>query len=152
VQANEFTLRDSEFMSAHDKRLALRAWETFLAHGCQFKHFTKRLYEHLIQHCSFIAHYNRLGFYDHYFRAPETIQHFLDQFDESKGCRSIEIGMDLWVRDPDYRDINAAMCRIAGVHMTHLRADADQAEFDRDRTELLRLGKKLGAQIALPGD
>ena len=52
---NEF--RDVQFMSAAQKATILRAWVRFLKSGLQFEQFTKALYNHLIQHCSFIAHY-----------------------------------------------------------------------------------------------
>jgi hypothetical protein len=54
-------------MSAAEKRLVLSAWTKFLKHGCQKDHFTERLYHHLMQHCSFIAHHDRHNFYGYYF-------------------------------------------------------------------------------------
>ncbi len=44
-------------MSAAQKTTVLRAWIRFLKSGLRFDQFTKALYDHLIQHCSFIAHY-----------------------------------------------------------------------------------------------
>ena len=58
----------------------------------RFAHFTKRLYEHLHLHCSFIAHYNRLGFYAEYFERGEDTARFLSQFDSRGDCRSVEYG------------------------------------------------------------
>ena len=49
--------RDVQFMSAAQKTTVLRAWIRFLKSGLRFDQFTKALYDHLIQHCSFIAHY-----------------------------------------------------------------------------------------------
>jgi hypothetical protein len=57
VSEEELSFKDEKFMSAAEKRLVLNAWKTFLKHGCQKDHFTERLYDHLIYHCSFIAHY-----------------------------------------------------------------------------------------------
>ena len=34
---------------------------------------------------------------------------FLKQFDKDYGCKSVEYGMDYWIKSDDYRDINTAM-------------------------------------------
>ena len=52
----KYAFRDAEFMSARDKELVLKAWLRFLKNGLRFEDFSKRLYEHLHLHCSFIAH------------------------------------------------------------------------------------------------
>ena len=57
---------DVQFMTAKEKGMVLKNWETFLKHGLKKQHFTKRLYEHLHLHCGFIAHYSRDGFYSTY--------------------------------------------------------------------------------------
>jgi hypothetical protein len=49
--------QDVRFMSAAQKTTVLRAWIRFLKSGLRCDQFTKALYDHLIQHCSFIAHY-----------------------------------------------------------------------------------------------
>ena len=102
-------MKDVEFMTARDKELTLKAWKTFVKHGFKFEHFTDRLYKHLILHCSFIAHFNRAGFYATYFRDPEATIKFLGQFDTDKGCRSIEYGDHYWIRSENYNDINMAL-------------------------------------------
>lgn len=100
--------RDVKFMSAAQKTTALRAWIRFLKSGLQFEHFTNALYDHLIQHCSFIAHYNRAGFYSHFFDAGDSIVRFLSQFDSREPCLSVEYGDRLWLCGDDYQDINQA--------------------------------------------
>jgi hypothetical protein len=95
-------------MSAAQKTTTLRAWVRFLKSGLQFEHFTKALYDHLIQHCSFIAHYNRAGFYSHYFEAGDSTGLFLSQFDTRGPCFSVEYGGHHWLSG-DYADINRAM-------------------------------------------
>ena len=75
-------------MSAAQKTTVLRAWIRFLKSGLRFDQFTKALYDHLIQHCSFIAHYNRAGFYSHYFEAGDSTAFFLSQFDSRGHCSS----------------------------------------------------------------
>src|SRR5437867_6119728 len=54
---------DARFMSAREKDLALKAWVRFLKHGLRFADFSDRLYRHLTLHASFIAHYDRAGFF-----------------------------------------------------------------------------------------
>ena len=104
----EHEYRDVQFMSAAEKSSTLRTWVRFLAHGLKFEHFTNGLYNHLIQHCSFIAHYNRAGFYSHYFERGDSIALFLSQFDSRSPCLSVEYGASYWLRG-DYEDINLAM-------------------------------------------
>jgi len=114
-------LKDVKFMTALEKKRVLKQWETFLSSGCQRQHFTKPLYQHLINHCSFIAHYNIDGFYSTYFESGEDTAHFLTQFDNREGVpNSIEYNMDYWYRDSDMGDINQGMCLIAGKYLDQL--------------------------------
>ena len=116
------TFADAQFMTAEDKRLTLKAWATFIKHGFQFKHFSNRLYDHLIQHCSFIAHYNRLGFYDTYFNRPVDTLKFLTQFDRDLGCVSVEYGYDGWCKDSDYIDLAKAMVDVLAPLLPGIRS------------------------------
>src|SRR2546425_5455766 len=88
----DHVFHDSEFLSAHDKTLVLKVWVRFLKNGLRFEDFSDRLYKHLTLHCSFIAHYNRAGFYAEYFERGEDTARFLSQFDERGECRSVEYG------------------------------------------------------------
>src|SRR5260370_34923422 len=100
--------RDVRFMSAAQKTTILRAWVRFLKSGLQFEQFTKALYHHLIQHCSFIAPFARPGFYSYYFEPGDLIARFLSQFDSRGPCASVEsVGQD-WLSG-DHDDINRAM-------------------------------------------
>ncbi len=110
-------MKDTEFMTAKDKELTLKQWRTFIREGMQSKHFTKRIYDHLILHCSFIAHYNRWGFYSTYFEQPEDTIKFLGQFDPNGDHTSIEIGMAYWFTGSDYHDLNDAMCQVVGKYI-----------------------------------
>ena len=87
---------DVKFMTAKEKELVLKNWETFLKHGLQRKHFSKRLYDHLHLHCGFIAHYSRDGFYSTYFEAGEDTQRFFEHF-----CNH--------TTTMDYDDLNTSM-------------------------------------------
>jgi len=100
--------RDSEFLSAREKWLVLRHWVRFLKHGLRFADFTRRLYEHLHLHCSFIAHYDRAGFYATYFERGEDAMRFLSQFDQRGEGRSVEYGGTWWLSG-EYADLNQAM-------------------------------------------
>lgn len=110
-------MKDTKFMTAKDKELALKQWRTFIKEGMQAKHFTKRIYEHLSLHCSFIAHYNREGFYSTYFQQPEDTIKFLEQFDPTGEHRSVELGGGYWFTDSDYHDLNDGMCQVVGEYI-----------------------------------
>lgn len=114
---------DEQFMSAEEKRTVLRAWIRFLKSNCAESQFTEALYHHLSLHCSFIAHYNRLGFYEYYFRvASPDIFRFLDQFDSAKPGRSAEMGDTLWLMPRmTGSDLNQAMREAATPYIAQLR-------------------------------
>lgn len=119
-------LQDTRFMSAAEKARVLKQWETFLKYGCKREHFTKPLYNYLIQHCSFIAHYDLNGFYDTYFTSGDDTRQFLSQFDDRKGIpRSVEYGDTYWICGGNdvsqgYYDINCEMVTIAGKYIPGL--------------------------------
>ena len=72
--------KDVKFMSAKEKERVVEDFRRFLKNNFDRKYFTKRLYEHLHLHCSFIAHYDIDGFYATYFDEPEMSIEFLNQF------------------------------------------------------------------------
>jgi len=126
-------------MDAETKRKVLKHWKAFLESGLQKGKFTKLLYHHLIQHCSFIAHYDINGFYSTYFENGDDTIQFLSQFDGRQGMpKSVEYGMTYWLTDEDYYDINSEMVRIAGKYMPFLLEMARISQRDRD-LELARL-------------
>jgi len=137
---------DAKFMTAQEKRRVLQAWETFLKNGCRRESFTNALYEHLIQDCSFIAHYDQGGFYQTYFANGEDTAYFLTQFDRSKGCLSVEYGMGYWLHG-DYADINNAMVDVAAKYIPVLTQQAQnrqkQADIARARALLAKYGLAL---------
>lgn len=141
-------LHDSKFISAAEKRKVLKQWTNFLESGCTREKFTKSLYNHLIMHCSFIAHYSIHGFYETYFVEGDDTVHFLSQFDDSQGMpRSVEYGMTYWLTGEEYHDINSEMVRIAGKYIPLLtkRASARQksADITRARALLAKHGIKM---------
>jgi hypothetical protein len=95
---------DVQFMTAKEKELVLKNWKTFLQHGLKKEHFTKRLYNHLQQHCGFTAHYDIHGFYATYFEAGQDIERFFEHF-----C-TYTVGN--YGANVDYDDINTAMRQV----------------------------------------
>jgi len=104
------TFTDVQFMTAKEKTQVLKAWTRFLKSGLKPEAFTKALYHHLTLHCSFIAHYDRGGFYSVYFTSGDATVRFLRQFDLSGRRSSVEYGGDGWLTREEYRDINQALC------------------------------------------
>jgi len=144
-------LHDSKFMSAAEKRKVLKQWNLFLKSGLQREKFTKPLYEHLINHCSFIAHYDIHGFYSTYFEEGEDTAHFLSQFDDRNGIpKSIEYGMTYWITDEDYYDINSEMVRIASTYIPALINKALSEQVSADITRARTLLAKHGIRIEVP--
>ena len=139
------TMADDKFMSAEEKRKVLKHWETFLKNGCRRQDFTKDLYHHLTLHCSFIAHYDLVGFYETYFEDGDDTELFLSQFDRTKGCRSVELGMDYWVLYPGMNDINNAMCDVAGRYIPGLVKAAE----NKQRTTDIKMAELLLAKHGL---
>ena len=144
-------LHDSKFMSSAEKTKVLKHWEMFLRGGLEKKYFTEALYKHLINHCSFIAHYDIHGFYATYFESGDDTLHFLSQFDTRQGIpRSIEYGMTYWLTDDDYSDVNTEMCRIAWRYIPALELKARNDQRHRDLVDAELLLKKHG--MNLPGE
>lgn len=141
----QYVFGASKFMTAREKELVLTAWVRFLKHGLRSEDFTKRLYEHLIQHCSFIAHYNRGGFYATYFESGGDIARFLSQFDQRGECGSVEYGGTWWLQG-DYEDLNRAMVEEAVSYIPKLLEAAQNAEREADLAEAHRLLAKHGLQ------
>lgn len=110
---------DAKFMTAREKALVLKGWERFLRHGMKREHFTKRLYDHLHQHCGFIAHYNIHGFYSEYFEAGADIERFFENF-----C---SYTAQNYGANVEYDDLNRAM---RSVYTRHRRSIARQVEQD----------------------
>ena len=130
-------MQDTKFMTAAEKDRVLRAWESFLKSGLKEEKFTKALYDHLMQNCSFIAHYNRGGFYDTYFTSGDGRVQFLSQFDAQNAGQyghppSVEYG-DLfsWCKG-DYEDINTAMINVAAEYIPLLLTEAKEEQKNSD--------------------
>jgi len=130
-------------MVADEKQRLLKAWKKFIKSGFSFRCFTDRLYRHLIMRCGFIAHFNRRGFYLTYFANPDDTLRFFRQFDKDYGYRSIELGVDVWIRG-EYEDINMAMCDVWEEHKVVKNAKLEYAVRERDLAQARELLKKHG--------
>jgi hypothetical protein len=142
--------QDEKFMSGAEKQLVLKAWITFLKHGCRSEHFTERLYDHLSLHCSFIAHFDRHGFYEFYFSHPsERTYRFLDQFDPSKPGIAAELGAMYWLMDrATGSDLNQAMREVAAPYIAKLRYQFSEAEKQSDLVAASLLAAKYGKRLS----
>ena len=133
-----YELTDSEFLSAMEKALILKQWKRFIENGFRQEDFTKRIYDHLHLHCSFIAHFSREGFFGTYFERPEDTIRFVRQFDSDFGFKSVEYGALWWIQG-DYADVNNAMCQIMSGFKAELyeRLQAEARANDIARAEAL---------------
>lgn len=115
--------KDTQFMTAKEKKLVLKNWKTFLRHGLNKQHFTKRLYEHLHLHCGFIAHYDIHGFYSTYFEAGQDTERFFEHF-----CTYTTANYGANV---DYDDINTAMRQVYDGYKDAIKKKAEDDITDR---------------------
>jgi len=137
-------------MTAAEKERVLKQWEHFLKGGLKWEQFNKALYHHLTQHCSFIAHYDRAGFYSTYFESGDTIRQFLAQFDDRLGIpASVEYGMTYWITGEEYGDINCEMVRIAAKYIPVLLSQAKRDQEDADIAEARRLLTRHGIKLSV---
>ena len=141
----QYAFRDSEFMSAREKLLVLKAWVRFLKNGLRREDFSDRLYRHLINHCGFIAHYSRAGYYATYFENGEDTTRFLSQFDKRGECRSVEYEGS-WF-DGEYEDLRRAMIEEASGYIPALMEQASAKAKEADLAEARRLAAKHGFEI-----
>ena len=137
-------MKDTQFMTAKEKERVLKQWRTFLKHGCQRQHFTKRLYTHLMQHCDYIAHYNIHGFYDTYFTTNNGIVSFLTQWDNP----SPDTWGNYWITG-DYGDINQAMIDVAAEYIPALTQAASTRQRKQDIAEAQTLLARHGISVEL---
>ncbi len=140
-------MKDCQFMTAKEKDLVLKQWETFLKSGLKPEKFTPRLYHHLTLHCEFIAHYSREGFFHTYFVEGGDIAHFLSQFDSRTSCESIEYGSNRWLGG-DYNDINQAMIDAASKYIPALVDHAQNQQKQADIQMASQLLSKHGISLA----
>jgi hypothetical protein len=130
-------------MSAEEKKAVLRNWQRFIKSGFDRKYFTKKLYDHLNLHCSFIAHFDVHGFYATYFDDPERTMKFLHQFDEDYGYKSIEYGNTYWFTGEDYHDLNSEMAYSLEPYKAKIYAGLKQKTKEMKLKRIERLKSEL---------
>ncbi len=108
MRANVRVSADSCCTPAENERYILRDWRRFFRQGLQYRHLTRRLYEHLTHNCGFVVRRGKGGFYEAYIGDPAGLLSFLDQFDRRAGCLSAETGSTDWL-EGEHADLNNAM-------------------------------------------
>jgi len=130
-------------MSMEEKKAVLRNWQRFIKSGFDRKYFTKKLYDHLNLHSSFIAHFDIHGFYATYFDNPERTMKFLQQFDEDYGYKSIEYGTTHWFTCEDYHDLNSEMTYSLEPYKVKIYSDLKQKTKEMKLKQIDRLKSEL---------
>lgn len=148
---------NSEFMTADQKAKVARDWELFIVRrlmmtpeerhvfklGADFPAFTKALYDHMHLHMSYIAHFNRGGFFDAQF--VDTQQFYrnvlrvsLDQ--DGMGCVRLE-------GDRDYGDLHTMMRKVAKRYLPEVKQMLDREHHEEHEQEI----EKAKDQLELAG-
>ena len=129
----------TKFRTAEDKEKALRMFKAFFQKGCPESGFTKFLYDYASNMYGHIAHYNRQGYYEEWFKTPAKIVEWLGRAlmnpcfgDPSCTVSDVEMGLQDWIRGSGLRDKYEAKAS----------ADMEKAE----RAELVRLEAKYGSR------
>ena len=151
------TFTDSPFLPAVEKRRVLALWHRFLQTIARrfsdrercFRAFPDALYRHLIQHCSFIAHHNRSGFFAHYFDRGDDALRFLRQFDAADNPEGVstEYGNSWWLSG-EYWDINDAMREVASPLLPAIRSQASDDQRRSDMAQARRLAFRHGLSLS----
>ena len=110
----ETQFKSVRFMSAKNKALVAKQWETFLKYGLKWEHFTDKLYEHLHLHCGFIAHYNRQGFHCEYFNSAVDTERFFKSLFSPYNFNG-----------PEYTDLLSVMQEIYGKYEDQIKRDTN---------------------------
>ena len=139
-------MESCEFMTAKEKEKVLKQWERFVKKDFKWEHFTKVLYNHLHLNCSFIAHYDKHGFYATYFDNSEDTLQFIEQFVTGT---SVEYNATWWLHG-DYADINEAMCTVMKKYEDSLIRKLNGETIDTLNTEIAQLEAKREEFMAKP--
>ncbi len=141
---------NTEFLSADEKRAVLYDWKKFIKNGYSLTCFTDRLYQHLHLHCGYIAHYNRRGFYDTYWR--DNVLEYARQ--NSLTIRAVPgtfynwtsffVQFQIW---GDYFDINVSMMFLLRTKLLELKQELENEvvslfQKDVDHRSQLAIDKK----------
>lgn len=86
---------DSSFATAKDKALAVKGFLRFVESGFSGAKFTDRVYKFLHVHLSFIAHFDRAGFFTMYFTSEDGLAEFVEDFLDAVP-RYAQLDADRW--------------------------------------------------------
>lgn len=111
--------KDSEFMTAEQKKKVMVAMERFVASGFAKSKFTRDLYDHLHLHCGFIAHYNKDGFYACRFENPKGLMDTISQLEQAHRHGG-----------SDYADINRSIAKLITTNEATLQRTARLKELE----------------------
>jgi len=136
-------MKSTKFMRVDEKKAVLRDWERFVKSDFDRKYFTKKLYDHLHLHCSFIAHFVIHGFYATYFDNPERTTNFLKQFDKDYGYKSIEYGTEHWFTGEDYHDLNSEMAYLLEPYKAKIYEGLKQNTKEMKLKQIERLKREI---------
>ena len=132
-----------------DGATVLRQWELFLDSEFAWERFTRGIYHALTMWCSFIAHYNRRGFFDVYFdEDAEATLLFIEQFVTG---RSAELGFRGWAERPENETaalLPRAMCAAMRPRAARLRAVAQERARTRDLRIVTKLAERHGLRVS----
>ena len=140
--------KDSEFMTAREKDLVLSQWKRFVERGFSFEHFTDRIYKHLSLHCSFIAHFNRSGFFSTYLRKPRSHNQVPQPVRQRPRLPVCGIRGNWWLQG-EYADINTAMCNVVEANKLRLYEELERKVRGRDLAIASQLLAKHGVQAPM---
>lgn len=131
---------DEKWMSAEQKYKVLRDWQGFIRNGFQYEDFSDALYQHLIRHASFIAHFNRHTFWQVYFNNTfGYFARFINQF--GGDLRSAELAFDDWMESRTGSDLNAALIsdmRLFFVQFIDILESSAIAAYDTEKWSALK--------------
>jgi hypothetical protein len=123
---NLYSFSDEQAMTARQKWRVLHAWKRFIRSGFDASQFSNALYRFLTQHCALISHWNREGFWTHYFSdEPDNFFRFINQFGGDR--HSAEYWGDWWQEGPVGADLKAAMGREMAIVFDTLVSAMDMA-------------------------
>ena len=129
---------DTKFFTAKQKERAYRCFARVLRER-DISKMDKNLYEHLIQHCGFIAHYSIHGFKAEY--SGRNFRRFVERFDRNS---RVFAGWNHWVGG-EYADVNNDMVDLATAMAPQIYAELDVAE----KVAEIRLCKAIAEKYGL---
>lgn len=105
----------------------------------------KTLYEHLICHCGFIAHYNIHGFKDEY--SGYDFKRFIEHFDRNNKYNQPPYVNLVWLYDKDYADINGLMVDYVTSRAPMIYQELENKRNNAELELMYKLAEKHGVKL-----